>query len=243
MSGFSRREALETFGVSALAWSFLSGSSASAKSHMSGEPESYSLPPLPYDYDALQPQIDESVVRIHHDRHHAGYVNGLNSTLEKLAKAREEGDMSGVKPLSNALAYHGSGHMLHTLYWESMAPGGNGRPSEAMGKALMQSFGSAKGFKNHFLSATKSVEGSGWGLLAWEPVGERLVVLQIEKHQNLTIWGVIPLMVCDVWEHAYYDQYQNRRGDYVDGFWELIDWKKTSKRFEMAAEAGSVLPI
>lgn len=189
----------------------------------------YVLPELPYAYDALEPVYDERTVRIHHDKHHQGYVNGLNSSLEKLAKARKTGDTGSIKPLSNALAFNGSGHVLHTLFWNSMKPGGTDVP-EDLAKKMKEDFGSADACQKHFAAATKSVEASGWGLLAYEPIGDNLVVLQIEKHQNLTIWGVQPLLVCDVWEHAYYLKYQNERGKWVDGFMNLANWEFAAQR-------------
>jgi Fe-Mn family superoxide dismutase len=198
-------------------------------------PVSYTLPSLPYPNDALEPGISASVVKTHHAKHHAGYVKGLNGTLKKLHEARRSGDFSRIKALSRDLAFHGSGHVLHALYWVSMKPGKATAPSGAMERALMRDFGSVKGFRAHFAAAAKKVEGSGWAALAYEPLGRRLVTLQVEKHQNLAIWGAVPLLVCDVWEHAYYDQYQNRRGDYVDAFMELIDWTGAAERFRRAA--------
>ena len=195
----------------------------------------YTLPELPYAYGALAPGIEERVLRVHHDKHHAGYVNGLNTALEKLEKARAAGDMGGIKALSRDVAFNGSGHVLHSLYWQSMTPGGSGEPKGELRKALDRDFGSFAAFPTQFLAATKDVEGSGWGILAWEPIGRRLLVLQAEKHQNLTVWGAVPLMVSDVWEHAYYVQYENRRADYVDAFFKLIDWSATASRFEKAA--------
>jgi Fe-Mn family superoxide dismutase len=197
-------------------------------------PVPYTLPDLPYAYNALAPGIDEQVMRVHHDKHHAAYVKGLNTALDRLEKARVSGDMGEVKALSREVAFHGSGHVLHTLYWHSMTPGGSGEPKGELRKALDRAFGSFAAFTAQFLAATKDVEGSGWGVLAWEPMGRRLLVLQAEKHQSLTVWGVVPLMVSDVWEHAYYLQYQNRRADYVDAFFKLVDWSATAKRLEKA---------
>lgn len=233
----SRRTAMKSVGVGGLALALggipgLSGQVQAAAAE--SPPDHYELPELPYDYNALEPVIEERILRIHHDRHHAGYVKGLNSTLDKLAEARRSGNLSHVKALSRALAYHGSGHVLHTLYWESMAPGGSREPGGALRRALDRDFGSLSAFQQHFLAATKGVEASGWGLLALEPMHRRLLVLQIEKHQNLTMWGVVPLMVCDVWEHAYYLQYQNNRGDYVDKFWKTIDWPAVGGRYRRA---------
>ncbi len=200
------------------------------------EGEAYALPPLPYAYDALEPAIDEETLRVHHDKHHAGYVRGLNSTLEKLEAARKAGDYSSIKALSRDLAFHGSGHMLHTLYWKSMTPKGSRRPSGRFRRHIEHDFGSFTALGEQFRAATKAVEASGWGVLAIEPRSSRMVVLQAEKHQDLTIWGVVPLMVCDVWEHAYYLHYQNRRADYVEEFFKIVDWDATEERYRSAVE-------
>ncbi len=235
----SRRAMLKSVGLGALAVSVTGPAGAVAfageERTAAGSPAvPYSLPDLPFPYDALAPAIEEHVLRVHHDKHHGGYVRGLNATLASLEQARAAEDMSRIKALSRALAFHGSGHVLHTLYWNSMTPGGSGEPLGTLRTVLERDFGSLDAFKTQFLAATKKVEGSGWGLLAFEPTGNRLIVLQIEKHQNLTVWGAAPLMVCDVWEHAYYDQYQNRRGDYVDNFYGLIDWRAVAERFDAA---------
>jgi Fe-Mn family superoxide dismutase len=197
---------------------------------MGGGVMPYELPPLPYAYDALAPAISKEILTIHHDKHHAGYVKGLNATLEKLAAARTAGDMAGIQALSRDLAFHGAGHVLHSLYWESMTPNSTGGPAGDLKATIERDFGSVDAFHAQFLAATKAVEASGWGLLAYEPMGKRLLVLQAERHEDLTIWGVRPILCCDVWEHAYYLQYQNNRGAYVDKFWEIIDWEKTAKR-------------
>jgi Fe-Mn family superoxide dismutase len=183
----------------------------------------YVLPPLPYGYGDLEPLHEERTLRIHHDKHHAGYVRGLNKAVAALAEARKSGDLARIKPLSRALAFHGSGHVLHTLYWNSMTPGGAEVPGH-LADLMKRSFGSVEAGKAHFAGATKAVEGSGWGVLAYEPIAGRLIVLQAEKHQNLTVWGVVPLLVCDVWEHAYYLQFQNNRGSWVDHFMKLANW-------------------
>jgi len=234
--GLSRRNAMKSVGLGSLTMALggLAGMPGQADADQHMMPDEYALPPLPYDYDALEPVISEQILRIHHDRHHQGYVNGLNATLKKLDAARDAGDMSSIKPLSNALAFHGSGHVLHTLYWNSMTPGGSDGPRGKLLAAIKRDFGSVQKMHQHFVAATKSVEASGWGLLALEPMHKRLLVLQIEKHQNLTMWGVVPLMVCDVWEHAYYLQYQNNRGKYVENWCEVVDWPAVAKRYEKA---------
>jgi len=229
-----RRELFKSLGLGALAFSVgaLTTDTASAQPASKGGP--YKLPHLPYGYDALAPAIEEKILRVHHDKHHAGYVRGLNQTLAALEKARQAGDMSGIRTLSRNLAFHGSGHVLHTLYWNSMRPGAATQPAGALRKAVERDFGSVDKFTAQFAAAAKAVEGSGWAILVHEPMGSRLLVLQVQNHQNLTIWGAVPLMVCDVWEHAYYLQYANNRGAYVDAFCKIIDWPAVAKRHAAA---------
>ncbi|HAL44976.1 MAG: hypothetical protein A2Y12_06625 [Planctomycetes bacterium GWF2_42_9] len=195
----------------------------------------YTLPDLPYEYDALEPLYDEETVKIHHDKHHAKYVKNLNAAISKLESARKGNDYSSIQAISNEIAFNGSGHILHTLFWHSMKPGGNeGKMSNDFKTALDESFGSANIAMQQFVSATKAVEGSGWGILAFEPLSNKLIVLQCEKHQNLTIWGVVPVLVCDVWEHAYYLKYQNERDKWVDSFMKLANWEFAAHRFDEA---------
>ena len=193
----------------------------------------YSLPELPYAYDALEPVCDEKTMRIHHDKHHAGYVKGLNAAMEKLDEARRSEDYAAVKALSAELAFNGSGHILHSLFWHSMTPKGSSIPKE-LEKALVESFGSVKACQGQFAAAAKTVEGSGWGVLAYESAGRKLIVLQAEKHQNLTVWGVLPLLICDVWEHAYYLKYQNNRAAWVDAFMTIANWQFAADRLAYA---------
>jgi len=191
----------------------------------------HKLPPLSYPADALEPVIDKKTVEIHHGKHFAAYVTGLNATIEKLQKAREGGDFSAIKALSRDLAFHGSGVVLHWIYFETIGPGAGGAPGGKVGEQINKDFGSFEIFWKQFAAASKAVEASGWGVLAWEPFSKTLVVWQAEKHQNLTSWGVMPIMVCDVWEHAYYLKYQNRRDEYVDNFLKIINWKKVDELF------------
>jgi superoxide dismutase, Fe-Mn family len=193
----------------------------------------YALPDLPYAYDALAPLYDERTLKIHHDKHHAAYVKGLNTALEKLPAAVKATDAEAIKALTRDLAFHGSGHVLHCLFWQSMTPGGSAGDA-AFEKAVIDSFGSMDAMKFQFTAATKTVEGSGWGVLAYGPIGGRLLVLQAEKHQNLAIWGVVPLLVCDVWEHAYYLQYANDRATWVDNFMKLANWSFAANRLAAA---------
>jgi Fe-Mn family superoxide dismutase len=190
------------------------------------------LPPLPYPYDALEPHIDKQTLTIHHDRHHAGYVKKFNSALRKLVEARDAGDFSLIKHWSKELAFHGSGHVLHSLYWGNMSPQ-TAEPSGGFMAAINRSFGGFKQFQEQFMAASNSVEGSGWGVLAHEPYRGYLLVLQAEKHQDLGLWGVHPLLVCDVWEHAYYLTYQNRRDEYIKNFMKIINWKEVERRYDL----------
>jgi Fe-Mn family superoxide dismutase len=194
----------------------------------------HELPPLPYAYNALEPHIDEQTMHLHHDIHHKGYVDGLNNAEKKLAEARAAGDYALVKHWSREAAFHGSGHFMHALFWPNMAPagkGGGGEPTGALAEQIKKDFGSFEAFRKHYSAAAVAVEGSGWAVLAWQPQGSQLVILQSEKHQQLTQWGVVPLLVCDVWEHAYYLKYQNKRAAYVEAWWNVVNWADVAARF------------
>ena len=243
----SRREALKLAGLTAFGGAItLAGCSEQgpAQSGTKSVPPDlgtngrYTLPPLPYDDKALEPVIDRKTLSIHHAKHHAGYVKGANKVLDQLEAARSAGDYSRIKALSRALAFTASGVVLHNLYWRSMTPSPKEGPGGALARGLQRDFGSVAAFKAHLASAAKRVEGSGWAVLACEPLLKKLVVLQVEKHQNLVIWGAAPLLVVDVWEHAYYLGYQNRRADYVDAWMGIIDWDAAAARFERAIKPG-----
>lgn len=191
------------------------------------------LPQLPYEYDALEPHIDAQTMKLHHDIHHKGYVDGLNKAEEGLAKAREAGDYAAVKHLSREVAFHGSGHFLHTIFWEIMGPDG-GKPEGELKKKIESDFGSVDACLAQFTAASNAVEGSGWGILAYRKADDKLVILQAEKHQNLTQWGVTPILVNDVWEHAYYLKYQNKRPEYTKAFLNVINWKKVGELYQAA---------
>lgn len=195
----------------------------------------YELPALPYPYDSLEPHLDKATLELHHDKHHKGYVDGLNATLGKLDEARKSGDMALVQHYERLVGFHGAGHQNHVQYWENMAPpgkGGGGEPTGALLDQIKKDFGSFEAFKKELTAATVSVEASGWGLLAWEPMGGRLITMALMNHQNSSFIGAIPLLICDAWEHAYYLKYQNRRADYVAAWWNLVHWANVSKRFE-----------
>jgi len=242
MVRLSRRDALRSIGLGGL--SLAMAATGCGTQDEEGEddmeapaagPRTYTLPHLPY--DSLEPVIDDATLALHHDKHHAGYVRGANAAVEALEEARAAGDYKLIKNYERALAFHGSGHALHTLYWTSMWPKGRGKPSDDLAAAVKASFGDHNKMLAQFAAATKAVEASGWGVLAWEPLGQRLIILQAERHQDLTVWGCVPILACDVWEHAYYLNYQNKRADYVDAWMGIIDWESASKRFAAATKA------
>ncbi len=198
----------------------------------------YTLPPLPYGYNELKPHIDEMTMMIHHSKHHAGYVRGLNNALKQLKAIREgSGDASTLQHWQRQLSFHAGGHINHTLFWTGMAPasqGGGGDPSGTLADAIKHDFGSVDQFKSQFKAASKSVEGSGWGWLVYEPIAQRLLILQMQNQQQMMFAGAIPLLGVDVWEHAYYLNYQNRRADYIDAFMNIINWDEIQRRYNAA---------
>ena len=193
----------------------------------------HSLPELPYEYNALEPHYDEATVKIHHDMHHKAYVDGLNNAETKLEEARSKGDYSLIKHWERELAFHGSGHILHTLFWENMGPNPD-KPTGAIMDQIGTDFGSFENFKKEFSAAAVAVEASGWAILCWNPIFEKLVILQCEKHQNLTQWGARPLLILDLWEHAYYLKYQNKRAAFVEAWWNIVNWKVVDQRYTKA---------
>jgi len=194
----------------------------------------YELPDLAYDYSALEPHYSARVLELHHDKHHKAYVDGVNATLEKLAGARATNDLSAIVGLEKTLAFNLSGHVLHTLFWTNLSPNGADRPTGELAAAINEHFGSFDAFYKQLSTSAASVQGSGWGALTWEPLGERLFIEQIYDHQGNIGQGGTPLLVIDAWEHAYYLQYENRRPDYVAAIWNVIDWADVAVRFEHA---------
>jgi Fe-Mn family superoxide dismutase len=192
--------------------------------------KSYTLPELPYDYAALEPHYSARLLELHHDKHHAGYVTGANATLDKLAEAREKGAFATINQLQKNLAFHLSGHVLHSLFWLNMSRHGGGEPEGELADAIKESFGSFAAMKDQLTEAGVNVQGSGWGALAWEPLRKFLVVEQVYDHQGNIGSGTVPLLVVDMWEHAYYLQYLNARGDWVKAFWNLVNWEDVSRR-------------
>ena len=194
----------------------------------------HTLPPLPYPYNALEPYIDERTMRIHHDRHHRAYVDGLNLAERKLEEARRTGNFDLVKHWERELAFNGAGHYLHTLFWETMSPNGGGRPGGELARQIERDFGGYDAFHRQFSAAAEKVEGGGWAILVWSSRSRRLEILTAEKHQNLSQWDVVPLLPLDVWEHAYYLKHQNNRAAYIRDWWRVVNWPAVEKRFARA---------
>lgn len=194
------------------------------------------LPPLPYPYNALEPWIDEKTMRIHHDKHHKSYVDGLNAAELKLAEARRTGNFDLVKHWERELAFNGAGHYLHTLFWDVMSPRGGGKPTGELAADINRSFGSFEAFKKQFSEAAGKVEGGGWAILVWSPRSRRLEILTAEKHQNLSQWDVVPLLPLDVWEHAYYLKHQNDRAAYINDWWNVVNWPYVADRYARARQ-------
>ncbi len=194
----------------------------------------YSLPELPYPVNALEPWYDAETVRIHHDFHHKSYVDGLNNAEKKLMEARASGDFSLIKHWEKELAFHGSGYVLHNLFWTNMSPRGGGDATGPVAKHIELDFGSFAAFKNQMSAAASTAEGSGWAVLAWNPLIRRLEVIQVEKHQDLCLWGSFPLLILDVWEHAYYLKYQNKRAEWIKAWWNLVNWDDVNYHYSYA---------
>ncbi|MFC4324120.1 superoxide dismutase [Litchfieldia salsa] len=196
----------------------------------------HKLPPLPYSYDALEPYIASEIMELHHKKHHQSYVDGLNKAERMMEKARQTGEFDLIKHWEREAAFHGSGHYLHTIFWNVMNPRGKKIPTGKLLNKITEDFGSFDAFKQHFTEAAKKVEGVGWAILVWSTRSHKLEILQSERHQMLTQWDTIPLLVLDVWEHAYYLQYKNERADYVQNWWNIVDWNEVENRFKEASK-------
>ena len=193
---------------------------------------------LPYTYDALEPYIDAKTMELHHSKHHRAYFDGLQKAEAELKKCRESGDFSMIEYWSKKAAFHAGGHYLHSLFWNCMAPagqGGGGVPDGILAAAINENFGSFEAFKKQFSAAAVAVEGSGWALLHFRTADKQLVVLQAENQHKLTQWGTVPILGIDVWEHAYYLKYQNKRADYVAAWWNVVNWKRVEQNLFAAS--------
>ena len=197
----------------------------------------YVLPELPYAYDALEPHISAEIMELHHSKHHQNYVNGANAALEKLEAARKDGSIAAVvTALSKDLAFNLGGHTNHSLFWENLGPNDGGKPTGALAAAIDADFGSFEEFQKHFAAAALGLQGSGWAVLAYDKIGERLVIEQMTDQQgNLSI-DLVPLLLLDMWEHAFYLQYKNVKADYVAAVWNVFNWDEVAARYAAAVK-------
>ena len=195
----------------------------------------YVLPELPYAYDALEPHISAEIMELHHSKHHQNYVNGANAALEKLEAARKDGSIAAVvTALSKDLAFNLGGHTNHSLFWENLGPNGGGKPTGALAAAIDADFGSFEEFQKHFAAAALGLQGSGWAVLAYDKIGERLVIEQMTDQQgNLSI-DLVLLLLLDMWEHAFYLDYLNVKADYVAAIWSIVNWQDVGERLAAA---------
>jgi Fe-Mn family superoxide dismutase len=199
----------------------------------------YTLPDLPYDYGALAPHIAPEIMELHHSKHHDAYVTALNQTLDKLADARGSGDYGSIVGLEKTLAFNLGGHVNHSIFWTNLSPEGGDKPVGELAAALDEHFGSFDAFRAHFTAAATTIQGSGWAVLAWDRLGARLLVHQLYDQQSQLPAGQTPVVMLDMWEHAFYLQYRNVKPDYVAAWWNVVDWADAAARFAAATTAGT----
>jgi Fe-Mn family superoxide dismutase len=199
----------------------------------------YVLPELAYDYGALEPYISGHIMELHHNEHHRGYVDGANRTLEQLEEARAQGKFDNVGALEQALAFNASGHILHSLFWQNLAPQAGGEPTGDLGRAIQRQFGGFQEFKTQLSHTAATIMGSGWAALVLDTLSGQLMVVQIHDHQSRTIQGAIPVLVLDAWEHAYYVQYQTDKLKYIEAVWDLWNWAAVGRHFEAVSRSPS----
>jgi Fe-Mn family superoxide dismutase len=192
----------------------------------------YTLPDLPYDFGALEPHVSGKIIELHHDKHHAAYVAGANTALDALAEARSKHDFSKIAAVERALAFNVSGHVLHSLFWQNMAPKSGGQPDGTLATQIDRDFGTFAAFREQMVNAAMTIMGSGWAALCWDPVGKKLLTTQIHDHQSQITQGGIPLLVLDAWEHAYYLQYGPDKKKFFEAIWNVWNWADVARRFE-----------
>ena len=201
----------------------------------------YVLPDLSYDYGALEPNISGKIMELHHDKHHLAYVNGANSALDALAEARDKNDLAMVNKFQKDLAFNLAGHVNHTVFWKNMSPEGGDKPSGDLAAAIDEYFGSFDAFRAHFTASALGIQGSGWSILVWDILGQKLIIEQLYDHQGNLSVGSIPLLMLDMWEHAFYLDYQNVKPEYVKAFWNIVNWADVQARFAEASKNTSTL--
>jgi Fe-Mn family superoxide dismutase len=202
----------------------------------------YELPDLDYDLGALEPHVSGRILELHHGKHHKAYVDKANETLEKLEEARGQKDFSRIAGLEKSLAFNLSGHVLHSIFWKNLSPEGGDAPSGELAQLIARDFGSFEAFRNQLTEVAATLMGSGWAALVWEPMAERLLTCQIYDHQSNLSQGGVALRVIDAWEHAYYLQYENRKGEFFKAVWSLWNWDDVARRLAAARKLDLVVP-
>jgi Fe-Mn family superoxide dismutase len=194
----------------------------------------YTLPDLDYDFPSLEPHISGRIMQLHHGKHHAAYVAGANATLDLMAEAREKNDLTWINKLQKDLAFNLGGHVNHSIFWKNLSAAGGDKPTGELSAAIDEFFGSYDGFRAHFTANAMGIQGSGWSILAWDVLGQRLIIEQLYDQQGNLVAASVPLLMLDMWEHAFYLDYQNVKADYVTAFWNIVNWQDVQARFEAA---------
>jgi len=194
----------------------------------------YTLPDLDYDFAALEPHISGRIMQLHHGKHHAAYVAGANTTLDLIAEARDKNDLTWINKLQKDLAFNLGGHVNHSIFWKNLSASGGDKPTGELAAAIDEFFGSFDGFRAHFTANAMGIQGSGWSILAWDVLGQRLIIEQLYDQQGNLVAASVPLLMLDMWEHAFYLDYQNVKADYVSAFWNIVSWQDVQARFEAA---------
>ncbi|QWS34017.1 superoxide dismutase [Curtobacterium aetherium] len=193
----------------------------------------YTLPELPYDYAALEPHISGKIMQLHHDKHHQAYVTGANTALQQLGEARESGNFGAINKLEKDLAFHLGGHVNHSIFWTNLGPDTK-VPEGELAAAIDEFFGSFEKFQAQFAAVANGIQGSGWSVLAWDVVGQKLATFQLFDQQGNIPFGLVPIFMLDMWEHAFYLDYLNVKADYVKAVWNIVDWENVAARFDNA---------
>ena len=201
----------------------------------------YTLPDLPYDYGALDPAISGKIMELHHDKHHAAYVTGANLALEKIAEAQQGGNFATINMLEKNLAFNLGGHINHSIFWKNLSPEGGDRPDGELGAAIDDNFGSWDTFQAQFEAVALGIQGSGWAILAWDTLSSKLVIVQLYDHQANIAPTLVPVAILDMWEHAFYLDYLNVKGDYVKAWWNVVNWADAQDRFAAATSGAQIL--
>ena len=203
----------------------------------------YTLPELDYDYGALEPHISGQINEIHHSKHHAAYVKGVNDAVAKLEEARAGDDHAAIFLNEKNLAFHLGGHVNHSIWWKNLSPNGGDKPEGELAAAIDDQFGSFDKFHAHFTAAATTLQGSGWAILGYDTIGGNLVVLQLTDQSGNIPAAIIPVVMLDMWEHAFYLDYQNVKPDYVKAWWNIVNWADAAERFDRARSQGNGLIV